>query len=56
MVNEHWLRTGRGDMFASTNDEIFLKLAGLFRELAPKYRRYILKEMELLLEIQDGET
>ncbi|MDR0402167.1 MAG: helix-turn-helix transcriptional regulator [Treponema sp.] len=53
MVNEQWLRTGKGDMFASTDDEMFLRLAGLFRELAPKYRRYMLKEMELLLGLQD---
>jgi DNA-binding XRE family transcriptional regulator len=52
-VNEQWLRTGNGDMFAPANDEMFLKLAGLFRELSPPYRRYILKEMELLLEMQD---
>jgi hypothetical protein len=40
-------------MFAPAGDEMFLKLAGLFKELAPKYRRYILKEIELLLEMQD---
>jgi DNA-binding transcriptional regulator YiaG len=55
MVNEQWLRTGRGDMFAPASDEMFLKLAGLFKELSPKYRRYILKEIELLLEMQDDE-
>jgi DNA-binding XRE family transcriptional regulator len=52
-VNEQWLRTGKGDMFVPASDEMFIKLAGLFRELDPKYRRYILKEMELLLEMQD---
>jgi transcriptional regulator with XRE-family HTH domain len=52
-VNEQWLRTGKGGMFAPASDEMFIKLAGLFRELAPKYRRYILKEIELLLEMQD---
>jgi DNA-binding XRE family transcriptional regulator len=55
MVNEQWLRTGNGVMFDSAGDEMFLKLAGLFKELTPKYRRYILKEIELLLEIQDNE-
>jgi transcriptional regulator with XRE-family HTH domain len=52
-VNEQWLRTGTGDMFASAGNEMFIKLAGLFKELGPKYRRYILKEIELLLEMQD---
>jgi DNA-binding XRE family transcriptional regulator len=52
-VNEQWLRAGEGDMFAPASDAMFLKFAGLFRELAPKYRRYLLKEIQLLLEIQD---
>jgi hypothetical protein len=56
MVNEQWLRMGMGDMFAPSSDEMFIKLAGLFRELSPKYRRYILKEIPLLLEIQDTEA
>jgi transcriptional regulator with XRE-family HTH domain len=55
MVNEQWLRTGAGDMFAPASDEMFLKLASFFRELSPKYRRYILKEIQLLLEIQDSD-
>ena len=55
MVNEQWLRTGEGDMFATASDEMFLKLEGFFRELSPKYRRYILKEIQLLLEIQDAD-
>jgi transcriptional regulator with XRE-family HTH domain len=54
-VNEQWLRTGNGDMFVPVGNEMFLKLADLFKELSPKYRRYILKEIELLLEIQDNE-
>ncbi|MDR2186113.1 MAG: helix-turn-helix transcriptional regulator, partial [Treponema sp.] len=54
-VNEQWLRTGKGDMFAPAADEMFIKLAGLFKELGPKYRRYILKEIELLLEMQDAD-
>jgi transcriptional regulator with XRE-family HTH domain len=55
LADEQWLRTGRGDMFAPASDVMFLRLAGLFRELVPKYRRYILKEIQLLLEIQDDE-
>jgi hypothetical protein len=37
-VNEQWLRMGKGDIFASANDEMFIKLAGFFREFGPKYR------------------
>jgi transcriptional regulator with XRE-family HTH domain len=54
-VNEQWLRAGKGDMFIPGGDEMFLKLASLYKELSPKYRRYVLKEIELLLEIQDND-
>ncbi|MDR1882973.1 MAG: helix-turn-helix transcriptional regulator [Prevotella sp.] len=54
-VDEQWLRTGKGDMFTPAGDAMFLKFAGLFRELAPKYRRYLFKEIQLLLEIQDAD-
>ena len=54
MVDEQWLRTGEGEI-APASDEMFLKLAGFFRELSPKFRRYILKEIQLLLEIQDAD-
>ncbi|MDR3160280.1 MAG: helix-turn-helix domain-containing protein [Spirochaetaceae bacterium] len=52
-VDEAWLRTGTGAMFAEGTDESFLKLASLFRELNPKYREYLFKEITLLLEMQD---
>jgi hypothetical protein len=52
-VDETWLRTGTGAMLAEGEDESFLKLAGLFRELNPKYREYLFKEIGLLLKMQD---
>jgi transcriptional regulator with XRE-family HTH domain len=55
-TNEQWLRTGEGSMFAQAEDEMFIKLANLFRELDPKYRAYIFKEIDLLLKMQDEET
>jgi transcriptional regulator with XRE-family HTH domain len=55
-TNEQWLRTGEGAMFAEAEDEIFIKLANLFKELNPRYRAYIFKEINLLLEMQDKET
>jgi transcriptional regulator with XRE-family HTH domain len=54
-VNETWLHTGTGPMFAEGEDEFFIKLASLFRELNPKYREYLFKEITLLLEMQDRE-
>jgi transcriptional regulator with XRE-family HTH domain len=55
-TNEQWLRTGEGSMFIQAEDEMFIKLANLFKELGPKYRAYIFKEIDLLLKMQDEET
>jgi transcriptional regulator with XRE-family HTH domain len=52
-VNEHWLQAGEGEMFRLHPDENFTMLINLFKELEPKYQSYLLKEINLLLEIQD---
>lgn len=43
-------------MFSKGPDESFTKLVSLFKELDPKFQTYILKEINLLLEIQDQGT
>jgi transcriptional regulator with XRE-family HTH domain len=52
-VNEKWLKEGSGEMFSKGPDENFTKLVSLFKELDPKFQAYILKEIDLLLDIQD---
>jgi transcriptional regulator with XRE-family HTH domain len=52
-VNEKWLKEGEGEMFSQGPDETFTKLVSLFKELDPKFQAYILKEINLLLDIQD---
>ncbi|MDR2470520.1 MAG: helix-turn-helix transcriptional regulator [Treponema sp.] len=52
-VNETWLRRGTGEMLLREGDEQFVKMAGLFRELDKRYQDYILKEIALLLKIQE---
>jgi transcriptional regulator with XRE-family HTH domain len=54
-VNEKWLETGEGEMFRLHPDESLTRLVNLFKELDPKYQSYILKEINLLLEIQAQE-
>ena len=54
-VNEKWLKSGEGEIFNRNPDESFTKLISLFKDLDPKYQAYILKEINLLLEIQDGD-
>ncbi|MDR2404050.1 MAG: helix-turn-helix domain-containing protein [Spirochaetaceae bacterium] len=55
-VNAEWLKTGVGEMFNQRPDEEFTKLVSLFRELDPHFREYILKQIDLLLEIQDKDS
>ena len=55
-VNEIWLKTGGGDMFDQEPDKVFTRLISLFRELTPDFQKYILKQIDLLLEMQDRET
>ncbi|MDR2393803.1 MAG: helix-turn-helix transcriptional regulator [Treponema sp.] len=52
-VNETWLKTGVGEMFNLDPDEEFTKLVSLYKELDPKYQDYILKQIDLLLIMQD---
>jgi phage repressor protein C with HTH and peptisase S24 domain len=52
-VNELWLKTGEGEMFNKEPNQEFTKLVSLFRELNPTFQEYILKQIDLLLEIQD---
>ncbi|GHU78299.1 hypothetical protein FACS189476_09570 [Spirochaetia bacterium] len=52
-VNEKWLKNGEGEMFSQGPDESYTKLVSLFKELDPKFQAYILKEINLLLDIQD---
>ena len=55
-VNEQWLRSGEGEIFAGDDNEQYIKLVGLFRELETRYQDYIFKEIDLLLKIQEEEA
>jgi transcriptional regulator with XRE-family HTH domain len=52
-VNETWLRTGEGEMFARNPDEKFTKLVGLFKELPPKYQEVVYQMIEVLLRVKE---
>jgi transcriptional regulator with XRE-family HTH domain len=55
-VNEKWLRNGEGEMFSKDPDLEFTKLVSLYKELNPQYQEYILKQIDLLLDMQDKKT
>ena len=52
-VNETWLKKGEGEMFSLNPDEECTKLVSLYKELDPKFQDYILKQIDLLLIMQD---
>jgi hypothetical protein len=45
--------SGGGEMFSRGPDAEFTKLVSLYKELNPQFQEYILKQIGLLLEIQD---
>jgi transcriptional regulator with XRE-family HTH domain len=52
-VNDHWIRTGKGEIFNKNPEKEFTHLVSLYRELKPKYKDYVLKQVNLLLKLQD---
>ena len=59
-VSEEWLKDGEGNMFQAPSDPLTLsplaeKALAKFKELKPEYQEYVLKQIDLLLEIQQKE-
>jgi len=52
-VNEQWIRNGKGTMFTGNDNEQYIKLVGLFKELDPRFQSYVFREIALLLKLQD---
>lgn len=55
-ASEEWLRTGEGDMFNKAPGHMAELACATFQELKPEYQDYILKQIDMLLEIQNKET
>jgi transcriptional regulator with XRE-family HTH domain len=55
-ASEEWLRTGEGDMFNKSPSRMTELACATFQELKPEYQEYVLKQIDLLLEIQNKET
>jgi len=52
-INKEWLKTGKGEMFATSMTEVKLEhLAGVFAELDELLQDYLIKQANELLEIQ----
>jgi transcriptional regulator with XRE-family HTH domain len=52
-VNDRWLKSGEGEIFNQDPDAECTKLVSLFKELSPEFQNFILKQIGLLLELQD---
>jgi len=55
-VNEHWLRTGEGQMFDKATDAKADLARKIFRELKPEYKDCAMGLAQRLLEIQQSEA
>lgn len=53
-VNEHWLKTGEGEMFLSNplEDARLAEAIRLFQSLLPPYQEYALEQIRKLVELQ----
>ena len=53
-VNEHWLKTGEGEMFDSDPEETgkFEEALELFKTLRPEFQDYALEQIKKLAELQ----
>ena len=52
-VSEPWLKNGDGEMFCTEPNEAVKLATAAFNELKPVYQDYIVKQIDLLLEIQN---
>lgn len=55
-VNEDWLKTGDGEMFKEAQDQSYNKALDIFKNLNPTYQKYVLQQMENLVELQKEQS
>jgi transcriptional regulator with XRE-family HTH domain len=52
-VSEQWLKTGEGPMFDNPDGETRRRIEVLFDKLRPDFQNYVLRHIDILLELQD---
>jgi transcriptional regulator with XRE-family HTH domain len=55
-VNEVWLKTGDGAMFDKADDFRLQQVVSSFKKLEPSFQNYVIKQLDLLLELQAEEA
>ena len=53
-VDEHWLRTGEGEMYYADADMNLAKATSLFKSLPPKFQECALAQLNALAELYNG--
>jgi len=51
-VSEQWLKSGEGPMFIDAEGETRRKIEILFDKLRPDFQEYVLRHIDILLELQ----
>lgn len=54
-VSEEWLKNGEGSMFEQESGQLAELAFAQFKKLKPEYQDYIIKQIDLLLDIQNRE-
>lgn len=54
-INNEWLRSGKGDIFAEDQDTRYTKLIALFDTLRPRYQEFILDSINNFIKLQEEE-
>ncbi|MFR7569409.1 MAG: helix-turn-helix domain-containing protein [Lachnospira sp.] len=54
-VSEEWLKTGNGNMFKDTSNQLSNSAFTNFLELKPAYQEYVLNQINQLLALQNKE-
>jgi transcriptional regulator with XRE-family HTH domain len=52
-VSEEWLKTGAGECFDRIDDYKLEQVIGYFRKLDPCFQDYVLKQFDILLDLQN---
>jgi transcriptional regulator with XRE-family HTH domain len=55
-VNEGWLKNGVGSMFDDVEDFKLNQVVATFRQLDPSFQDYVIKQLDILLELQGVKT
>ena len=51
-IDEHWLKTGNGEMFNEDSNASLAQLTNLFKSLSPHFQTCALKQIEALFDLE----